>query len=90
MRRVLPLLGALLTVTAQHQGAEQDAQFRGSGASVQSDARFALRAILQSIFEGANRQWPNRSPVVLVERDAQSAPYQYLMSHRAEHHARGI
>ena len=34
-----------------------------------------------SFFEGVNRQWPNNAPVVLVERDASSAPYQYLMSH---------
>ncbi len=34
---------------------------------------------LTSLFEGANRQWPNRSGVVLVERDAGSAPFRYLM-----------
>jgi hypothetical protein len=36
---------------------------------------------LASFFEGEQRKWPNASPVVLVERDATSAPYHYLMSH---------
>ena len=79
MRRVLPLLGALLTVTAQHQGAERTPSF--AAVVHQSNPTHNLRfGDLLSMFEGANRQWPNRSPVVLVERDAQSAPYQYLMS----------
>jgi len=34
---------------------------------------------LLSTFEGATREWPNRSRVVLVERDAGSAPFRYLM-----------
>jgi hypothetical protein len=34
---------------------------------------------LLSLFEGDNRHWPNNSGVVLVERDAGSAPFQYLM-----------
>jgi hypothetical protein len=36
---------------------------------------------LTSFFEGSSRQWPNNAPVVLVERDAASAPYHYLMAH---------
>jgi hypothetical protein len=31
------------------------------------------------MFEGGSRQWPNRSGVVLVERDAGSATFRYLM-----------
>ena len=34
---------------------------------------------LLSTFEGATREWPNNSRVVLVERDAGSAPFQYLI-----------
>ena len=36
---------------------------------------------LSSLFEGARRHWSNSLPVVLVERDSNSAPYQYLMVH---------
>jgi hypothetical protein len=34
---------------------------------------------LLSMFEGASREWPNNSRVVLVERDAGSAPFRYLI-----------
>ncbi len=34
---------------------------------------------LTALFGGTNRQWPNNSPVVLVERDAGSAPLRYLI-----------
>jgi hypothetical protein len=34
---------------------------------------------LLSIFQGVSPEWPNRSGVVLVERDAASPPFRYLM-----------
>ncbi len=35
---------------------------------------------LVALFQGTSREWPNSSAVVLVERDAGSAPFRYLMA----------
>jgi hypothetical protein len=34
---------------------------------------------ITSLFEGLNREWSNRTSVVLVEREAGSAPFRYVM-----------
>jgi hypothetical protein len=83
MRRTLQWLIALVamgTLVALDPAAQPGAGFAAvvHPTNAARDLRFRY---LTSLFEGSNRQWPNRSPVVLVERNATSTPYQYLMSH---------
>src|SRR5271154_5085682 len=40
-----------------------------------------LLSDVRAFFSGATKQWPNGSKVVLVERDAESAPYRFLLDH---------
>ena len=80
MRRTLPLLAALVTVTALQPAAEPALAF-AAVVHPSNATRDIRRRELTSFFGGANRQWPNRSAVVLVERDSASAPYRYLMVH---------
>jgi hypothetical protein len=80
MRRTIPLLAALLTVTALQQAAEPARAF-AAVVHPSNAIRDMRRRELTSLFGGVNRQWPDRSTVVLVERDSDSAPYRYLMVH---------
>jgi hypothetical protein len=73
------LLGALLAMAALDPAAEPEHGF-AAVVHPSNPARDIHLRDLTSLFEGANRHWPNSSLVVLVERDATSAPYQYLMS----------
>jgi hypothetical protein len=38
-------------------------------------------ADVRAFFSGATKQWPTGSKVVLVERDTESATYQFLLAH---------
>src|SRR5580692_555529 len=40
-----------------------------------------MLADVSAFFSGATKQWPNRSKVVLVERDTGSATYLFLLEH---------
>jgi len=74
---MLPLIVALLGPMLQY-GAEPARSF--AAVVHQSNAINNLRfRDLLAMFEGTNREWPNGSSVVLVERDAGSAPFRYLM-----------
>jgi hypothetical protein len=78
MGRILLLMAALLAVP----WLDYAAQPAGGFAAVvhQSNPTHNLRfGDLLSMFEGASREWSNNSRVVLVERDAGSAPFQYLI-----------
>jgi hypothetical protein len=78
MRRILPFIAALLVAPMLHSAAEPALAF--AAVVHQSNATHNLRfGDLLSIFEGASRGWANGSRVVLVERDAGSAPFRYLM-----------
>jgi hypothetical protein len=78
MERVLQLIAALLLAPTLVCAAEPTATF-AAVVHPSNPARDLHLRDLTSLFEGANRQWPNRSGVVLVERDAGSAPFRYLM-----------
>jgi len=78
MGRVLQLIAALLVAPALEYAGEPAATF-AAVVHPSNPARDLHLRDLASLFEGANRQWPNRSGVVLVERDAASAPFRYLM-----------
>jgi hypothetical protein len=80
MGRMLRLLGTVMMVAVLPQAAEPS---RGFAAVVHpsNPARDLPLRDVTSLFEGRTRQWPNRSKVVLVERDALSAPYRFLMAH---------
>ena len=73
------MLTVFMAATATEPGAEPVRSFAAvvHPSNPMHDVR--LRDVA-SFFEGANRQWPNNAPVVLVERDTSSAPYRYLMS----------
>jgi hypothetical protein len=78
MGRILQLIAALLAVPTLPYAAD----LVGGFAAVvhQSNPTHNLRfGDLLSMFEGDSRQWPNGSRVFLVERDAGSAPFRYLM-----------
>src|SRR5580658_3216136 len=78
MGRILQLIAALLAVPALDYAADQAGGF--AAVVHQSNPTHNLRfSDLLSMFEGANRDWPNSLRVVLVERDAGSAPFRYLM-----------
>ena len=78
MGRILPLIAALLVAPMLHSAAEPAPAF--AAVVHQSNPTHNLRfGDLLSIFEGASRGWANGSRVVLVERDAGSAPFRYLM-----------
>ena len=69
---------ALMAAPTLHYAAEPARTF--AAVVHQSNPTHNLRfADLLSLFEGAIREWPNGSGVVLVERDPGSAPFQYLM-----------
>lgn len=75
---MLQLTAALLAVQALDYAAEPAPTF--AAVVHQSNPTHDLRLRdLVSMFQGASREWPNRSVVVLVERDAGSAPFRYLM-----------
>lgn len=74
------MLAALLMATALQQAAEPALAFAAVVHPSNAMREMRMRE-LTSLFGGANRQWPNRSAVVLVERDSASAPYHYLMAH---------
>lgn len=80
MSRSLITLIALALLAAKEPAAEPIRSFATVVHPSNPSHDLRLREVA-SFFEGANRQWPNNAPVVLVERDASSAPYQYLMSH---------
>jgi len=78
MRRMIPLVAALLAAPLPHYGAEPAQAFAAVVHRSNPTRDMRLRD-LTSLFGGTSRQWPNNSPVVLVERDAGSAPFRYLM-----------
>src|SRR5580698_772711 len=78
MGRTLRLIATLLLATTLQYAAEPPAAFAAVVHPSNATRNLLLRD-LTTLFEGANRQWPNRSGVVLVERDAGSAPFRYLM-----------
>ncbi len=72
------MIAALLAAPVLQSAAEPAESF--TAVVHQSNPTHNLRTRdLFSLFEGDNRQWPNGSGVVLVERDAGSAPFRYLM-----------
>jgi hypothetical protein len=78
MGRLLALMAALWGAPLLDHAADPPRTF--AAVVHQSNSTHNLRFNdLLSIFEGATREWPNRSRVVLVERDAASAPFQYLI-----------
>ena|ERR1700722_10610472 len=78
MGRGLALIATLLVASTLQYAAEPSAAF-AAVVHPSNATRGLLLRDLTTLFEGANRQWPNRSGVVLVERDAGSAPFRYLM-----------
>jgi hypothetical protein len=78
MRRIFPLIAALAAAGMLDYAAEPA---RGFAAIVHpSNPTHDLRfRDLLALFQGSSRQWSNGSGVVLVERDAGSSPFQYLM-----------
>ena len=80
MRRTFQLLSALAAMVALNPAAEPALGF-AAVVHPNNPARDLRLRELASLFEGMNRQWPNHSPVILVERDSGSAPYRYLMLH---------
>jgi hypothetical protein len=79
MGHTLLMMSALLAMGAAKPSAEPVDSFAVVVHPSNPSHDLRLRE-LASFFEGASRQWSNSSPVVLVERDAASAPYRYLMS----------
>ena len=78
MGRILPLIAAFMAASIIQYAAEPAAGF--AAVVHQSNPTHNLRfRDLLSLFEGANREWPNSSGVVLVERDPGSAPFRYLI-----------
>jgi hypothetical protein len=75
---MIPLVAALLAGPMLQSGAEPARDFAVVVHRTNPMRDIRLRD-LTSMFGGANRQWPNNRPVVLVERDAGSAPFRYLM-----------
>jgi len=75
---MIPLVAALLAGPMLQNGAEPVRAFAVVVHRSNPTRDIRLRD-LASLFGGTNRQWPNNSPVVLVERDAGSAPFRYLM-----------
>jgi hypothetical protein len=78
MRRALRVLGVAAGLGAFDRAAEPPRAFAVVVHSSNPVQDIRLRD-LTALFEGSNRQWPNRAPVVLVERDSNSPPYQFLM-----------
>ncbi len=78
MGRMIPLVAAWLAAPLLLYGAEPARAFAVVVHRSNPTRDMRLRD-LTSLFGGSNRQWPNNRPVVLVERDAGSAPFRYLM-----------
>src|ERR1700722_7377762 len=78
MGRIFPLIAALLAAPTLDYAAEPGRTFAAVVHRTNPTHNLRLRDLL-SLFEGDSRQWSNGSAVVLVERDAGSAPFQYLM-----------
>jgi hypothetical protein len=78
MGRILQLIVALLASAAPDYAADPAPTF--AAVVHQSNPTHNLRfRDLLSLFQGASREWPSSSAVVLVERDEGSAPFRYLM-----------
>jgi hypothetical protein len=78
MGRILRLIAALLVAPTLPYGADPAATF--AAVVHQSNPTHNLRfRDLVLLFQGASREWPNGSNVVLVERDAGSTPSRFLM-----------
>ena len=74
------MIAALLAAPMPHYAADPAGGF--AAVVHQSNPTHNLRfGDMLSMFEGASRGWANGSRVVLVERDAGSAPFRYLMGH---------
>jgi hypothetical protein len=78
MRSLLLLVAALLAAPAPGDAADLARAF-AAVVHPSNPARDLRLRDITSLFEGASRQWPNGSPVVLVERASGSTPYQYLI-----------
>src|ERR1700678_2839620 len=78
MGRILRLIAALLVAPTLPYGADPASTF--AAVVHQSNPTHNLRfRDLVLLFQGASREWPNGSNVVLVERDAGSTPSRFLM-----------
>jgi hypothetical protein len=78
MGRILQLIAALLAASTLDYAAEPAPTF--AAVVHQSNPTHNLRfRDLVLLFQGASREWPSSSAVVLVERDAGSAPFRFLM-----------
>jgi hypothetical protein len=83
MRRLLRLIAALLVAPFLNEAVEPSPAF--AAVVHQANPTHNLRfGDLLSLFEGISRAWPsspgpNSEVVVLVERDAGSVPYQFLL-----------
>jgi hypothetical protein len=78
MGRILQLIAALLAAPTLYYAADPAPGF--AAVVHQSNPTHNLRfRDLVLLFQGASREWPTSSAVVLVERDAGSAPFRYLM-----------
>jgi hypothetical protein len=80
MRHTPQFLGVLMTITILAGAAEPGLGFAAVVHPSNREHDLHWRDLI-SLFEGVNREWPNSAPVVLVERNTGSAPYQYLMAH---------
>jgi hypothetical protein len=78
MGRILAFIAALLAASILHSAAGPAPAFAAVVHQSNPTHDMRLRDLL-SLFQGASREWPNSSAVVLVERDAGSAPFRYLM-----------
>jgi hypothetical protein len=78
MGRILQLIAALLAVPMLHYAADREGGFAAVVHQSNPTHNLRFRDLVQ-LFQGANREWPTSSAVVLVERDAGSAPFRYLM-----------
>jgi hypothetical protein len=78
MGRTLLLIAALMAAVTPGFSADPARVFAAL-VHPSNPARDLRLRDLMSLFEGVNREWPNNSGVVLVERDAGSAPFRYVI-----------
>jgi|SRR5580658_3884431 hypothetical protein len=78
MGRLLPLMAALLGAAMSGQVGEPARAFAAVVHPSNPTHNLRFRDLL-SLFQGVSRQWSNNTGVVLVERDAGSTPFQFLM-----------
>jgi hypothetical protein len=80
MGHSLQLIAGLLALPSLHYAADPARAFAAVVHQSNPSHNIRFRDLL-SLFDGVSRQWPNGATVVLVERDAGSAPFLYMMGH---------